>query len=95
MITYKRYWNKFNTVKSAAKKAYYYVKFDEFKSNLWTRFEGINRNRYKQCISEKFNECTVEEDVITDPNEIATKFNEYFVYVRPNLAAKIPANSQT
>ena len=95
MITYKRYWNKFNTVKSAAKKAYYYVKFDEFKSNLWTRSEGINRNRYKQCISEKFNECTVEEKVITDPNEIATKFNEYCVNVRPNLAAKIPANSQT
>lgn len=41
------------------------------------------------------NECTVEENVITDPNEIATKFNEYFVNVRPNLAAKIPANSQT
>ena len=34
MITYKRYWNKFNTVKSAAKKAYYYVKFDESNSNL-------------------------------------------------------------
>ena len=25
----------------------------------------------------------VEENVITDPNEIATKFNEYFVNVGP------------
>ena len=30
----------------------------------------------------------VEENVITDPNEIATKFKEYFVNVRPNLAGK-------
>ena len=30
----------------------------------------------------------VEENVITDPNEIATKFKEYFVNVPPNLAGK-------
>ena len=30
----------------------------------------------------------VEENVTTDANEIVTKFNEYFVNIRPNLAAK-------
>ena len=34
------------------------------------------------------NSMNVEENVITDPNEIATKCNVYFVNVRPNLAQK-------
>ena len=30
------------------------------------------------------------ESLITDPTEISNNFNEYFVNVGPNLAAKIP-----
>lgn len=57
MITCKRYWNKFNTVKSASKKAYYYVKFDESKSNLRHTLKVLTGIDTKMCISDKFNEC--------------------------------------
>ena len=34
-----------------------------------------------------------ENESISDPAEIANKFNEYFVNVGPNLASKIPDNT--
>ena len=32
-------------------------------------------------------------NIITDPNEIADDFNEYFIKVGPNLAEKIPPSN--
>ena len=36
------------------------------------------------------NQFRQEEEIITDPHVIASKFNEYFINVGPNLAKKIP-----
>ena len=94
-ITYKRYRNKFNKLKDAAKKEYYNKQLNESKSNsrqTWKN-EVINRKRSKEGISHKFK--GDEGEVITDLKEIANMFNEYFVYVGPNVAAKIPTSEHT
>ena len=97
-ITYKHFRNAFNKINKliAAKETYYHLKFNESKGNLRHTWKLINkvsdRNRSKECTSDQFKE---DEKIITDPNKIATKFNEYLVNVRPNSAIKIPTNQQT
>ena len=88
---YKTYRNKFNKLKSVAKKQYYDREFSGHKSNLrylWKLInEVINRNKLKPELPDYFKE---NETLITDPAEISNKFNEYFINVGRNLAAKIP-----
>ena len=74
---YKQYRNKFNKLKSVAKKYYYDKESSEHKSNLrylWKLInEVINRNIFKYELPDHFKE---DKSVITDPTEISNKFNE-------------------
>ena len=49
--------------------------------------EVINKSNLKPELPDCFKR---NESLITDPTEISNNFNEYFVNVGPNLAAKIP-----
>lgn len=70
---------------------HYENKFNEYKGNLkltWKLInEIINKKKSKAEIPDSFKE---NEEIISQPKEIANKFNEYFVNVGPNLADKIP-----
>lgn len=49
--------------------------------------EIINTRKIKSSIPDSFKE---NEQISSDPKEIANKFNNYFVNVGPNLAEKFP-----
>ena len=91
--SYKRYRNKFNKIKKAGKKNYYCEKFNNLKGNLklsWKLIkEIINKNKCRSEINSHFKD---NEKSISD--SVANKFNEYFVNVGPNLANKIPENTE-
>ena len=52
--------------------------------------EIINKKRSRSELPDSFKED--EDTIISHPEQIADKFNEYFVNVGPNLAEKIPQN---
>ena len=89
--SYKVYRNKFNKIKRIAKKVYYSNKLNELKGNLrltWKLInEIINKNKSRSELPSDF---LKEDNMISDPLEIANYLNEYFVNIGPNLAKKIP-----
>ena len=88
---YKRYRNRFNKIKETAKKNYYHQKFEEAKGNIRSNWKLINevlhKTKSKVSVSDQF--INDDQQVIKDEHEIATKFNEYFGNIGPNLAKKI------
>ena len=78
---YKVYRNKFNKIKRIAKKMYYSNKLNELNGNLrltWKLInEIINKNKSRSELPSNF---LKEDNMISDPLEIANYFNEYFVY---------------
>lgn len=84
---YKVYRNKFNKIKRNAKKMYYSNKLNELKGNLrhtWKLInEIINKTKSRSELPSNF---LKEDNLISDPLEIANYFNEYFVNIGPNLA---------
>lgn len=91
---YKTSRNKFNKTKRLAKKSYYKGKFQESQGNIRQTWKLINEitNKKKQS-SDLPDNFMKDGNVITEPNEIANNFNEYFVNVGPKLADKIPPSS--
>jgi hypothetical protein len=51
----------------------------------------LNRNKTRKNPPDTFLQKSSNNNV-TNPQEIANKFNEYFVYIGPQLAKKIPGN---
>lgn len=96
---YKTSRNKFNKTKRLAKKSYYKGKFQEsqgtIQGNIRQTWKLINEitNKNKSS-SELLDNFMKGDNIITDPNEIANNFNQYFVNVGPKLAEKIPPSKQ-
>ena len=93
-LEYKRFRNKFNKIKQAAKRNHYNKEFIEHKGNLkcsWKLIkEVLNKNNFKMELPDNIKE---NESLITNKIQISNKFNEYFVNVGPNLANKIKDNN--
>ena len=91
---YKTCRNKFNNMKRIAKKSYYKSKFQESQGNIRQTWKLINEITNKNKPSSELPDNFMKDDnIITDPNEIANNFNDYFVNVGPKLADKIPPSN--
>ena len=87
---YCRYKNKFTALKRTAGKNYYCNQLEQAKNILretWKIIKNvINKNKNHVAFSEsiKYN-----NEIISEPRDINTKFNEYFVNIGPILDSKM------
>ena len=86
---FKTYKNKLNMLIRKSKRMFLFQKFEKTKNNMKQTWKEINsilgsgKRHLPQC---KFQS---ESGVVTDPQEISNKFNEFFVNVGPKLASEI------
>ena len=75
----------------AAKVHFYHSQFDELKNNsskTWSAINNLlNRNNTKSSLPDYY--IIDNNDTITDPLDIANRFNDFFTNVGPNLANEI------
>ena len=87
---FKTYKNKLNMLIRKSKRSYYFNKFEDSKSNMretWKEINCIIGKGKKQSTSCKFKDgCG---NIISNPQNISEKFNDFFVNVGPNLASTI------
>lgn len=87
---YKVYRNKLHNLIRKSKRQYYEIKFNQTKTNLKQTWKNINniigRNK-QQHVQKQFK--STDGQTVTDPEEISNDFNDFFINVGPNLAAKI------
>ena len=83
----KKYRNRLNFILKLAKRNYFTNLLEKEKNNMrntWKVLNSIIRpNNYKKC-SEKF---VSNNEIYTCPDQIATKFNQYFANIGPELAS--------
>ena len=93
-LKYKQYRNKLHHLIRISKKRHYKEKFEQTQGNVkktWSLINKIiNKNKSNKNFPSAF---SYNENDITDPYEIANKFNEYFANVGPKLAEKVPSSS--
>ena len=92
-IKYKTYKNRLNHVIKAAKKVYYENQFLKYKNDIKMTWQTINEVLNRSKTKSKLPDTFLQKDSytnVTNPVDIANKFNEYFVNVGPQLAKKIP-----
>ena len=90
---YTKYRNKLTHVIRSSTKKYYSDKFNSCKNNIkntWRTINEILGKSKKTSPPSHFNDSTSK---ITDPIQIASKFNQFFADVGPSLAAKINTNT--
>ena len=81
-------------MKRIAKKSYYKSKFQESQGNIRQTWKLINEITNENKPSSELPDNFMKDDnIITDSNEIANNFNDYFVNVGPKLADKIPPSN--
>ena len=87
---YCAYKNIFTTLKRKAEKNYLATKFEQANGNLketWKIIKDvINKKQTDSLITDSFK---FENKIITSPEDISNKFNDFFVTIGPNLDAKI------
>ena len=87
---YKQYKNKLNHIIKIAKKKYYEEQLIKYKNEtklLWSTLDEImNKRTQKNNLLPKKFAGNNSEEMITNPHEIADKFNEYFINVGPGIA---------
>jgi len=87
--------NRVNNEIKTAKQNYYNSAFEENFNNSKKTWKVVNeltsRNQAKNNSFVK--EIKIDDTVITEPEELTEKFNNYFVEIGPMLAAKIPSNT--
>ena len=88
--SYKKYKNKLNHVIKASKKMYYQDQLIKYKHNTKMIWKTLNNilNKKKTDLPKQFAD-NMSSNIIDDPIEIATKFNDYFVNLGPKLAKNI------
>ena len=91
---YKKYRTELNRVMRQAERKYYKELIEMHKSNLkktWAIIKSVvNKNRSKSP-SQKFKH---NGKIIEDGQEIATRFNDFYINVGENLAKKIPKTNK-
>lgn len=87
---YKIYRNKINCLIRSSKKNHYFNYFTKFKTNMNKTWQGI-KNLTNVSSSKDSPNFSIQEDesLITNPLQIANKFNKYFNLVAPNLVSKM------
>ena len=95
-LKYKKYKNKLTYLLRIAKKRYYETQIDKNKDNIkltWKILNSlINRTKKKSLSYPQLHDNGQD---ITNPEEIANKFCQYFTSIGPNLASKIPPASKS
>ena len=89
---YIKYKNKLNHIIKIAKKLYYEEQLIKHKQNSKLMWKTLNKLLNKPTNNTKTTKKFVESNlktIIEDPEEIANKFNDYFINIGPNLAKKI------
>ena len=87
---FKTYRNKLNALIRKCKREYYYKKFENTKNNIrqtWKTINGII-GRHKTA-SQQNTFKTDGGNVVTEPDNIANCFNNFFVDIGPKLASNI------
>ena len=86
---FKTYKNKLNMLIRKSKRMYFFKKFEKSKNNMKQTWKDINIliGKNKKTSSQ----CKFQGDngMITDPQQISNRFNNFFVNVGPNLASEI------
>lgn len=89
---YKSYRNKLHNLLRSAERNYYQNLVSMHKGNLkksWQIIKTIiGKKKSDKVITNKFN---INNKIVTDPIEIANKFNDFYINIDPNLASKIPS----
>ena len=85
---YKMYRNKLNISLKLAKQNYYHSQLENEKGNMRNTCKILNSflQRSRKPLCRKFTNNGV---IITDPQQIANEFNQYFANVGPSLASSI------
>ena len=93
--TYRSYKNLFEKIRKSSKKHYYQNKIEKCKNNLKTTWKTMKEiiGRSKVFHQNLPNNLKINKKSITDKKIIADKFNEFFINIGPNLAAKIPPSN--
>ena len=95
-LKYKKYKNKLTYLLRIAKKRYYETQIDKNKDNIkltWKILNGLINRSKKKSLS--YPQPHDNGQDITNPEEIANKFCQYFTSIGPNLASKIPPASKS
>jgi len=58
--------------------------------HTWQLINNVIHDNFGHSKSSSVDELSCNSSILTDPVNIANKFNEYFTHTGPNLAAKIP-----
>ena len=88
-FNYKQTRNKVNIELRNAKKDYYSLKIAGQKHNPKQVWKTVNNLLGKQNKQTVVNELDIEGEILTNPQDIAEGFNDYFSKIGPNLARKI------
>ena len=93
--TYKSYKNLFENIKKSSKKHYYQNKLEKWKNNVKTTWKTMKEiiGKAKVFHQNLPNNLRINQTSITDKKIIADKFNEFFINIGSNLAAKIPPSN--
>ena len=91
---YKKHRNLATESIKIAKREFYQAKFETTSSDPNKKWEFVNTvlNR-KNCQDDAPNCLKIDDQKITEKNEIAEKFNEFFTNVGSNLAAQLPVSN--
>ena len=95
-LKYKKYKNKLTYLLRIAKKRYYETQIDKNKDNIkftWKILNSLINRTKKKTLS--YPQLHDNGQDITNPEEIANKFCQYFTSIGPNLASKIPPASKS
>ena len=87
-LKYKKYKNKLTYLLRIAKKRYYETQIDKNKDNIKLTWKPKRSHQSYPKLHDNGQD-------ITNPEEIANKFYEYFTSIGPNLASKIPPASKS
>lgn len=87
---FKTYRNKLNTLIRKCKREYYHKKFESTKNNIRQTWKTINGMIGRQkTVSQQNTFKTDDGNVVTEPDNIANYFNNFFVDIGPKLASNI------
>ena len=90
---YKKYKNKLKSLLNFAERSYYSQKLKSCAGNSKQLWETLNLLLNKQRPANIDLQFNINGHVTTDPKAIEENFNDFFINIGKNLAAKIPTTS--
>jgi len=91
ILTYKTYRNLYNTLIRTSKKIYFEQQLTFHQSNAKKTWELINLAIKRPEKNKNVSSClNIDGNIITNPTEVAEKFNNFFVNIATEIESKIP-----